>query len=254
VRELHELPSPEVSGRGAVKAMVRALSEKDRRGRIPFISVLSWGGLLRVAAALFVILCLGWGMLSLSARAVPGDLLYPVKLLTEKARFYLTFDPKNRVELRVVFSEERLREMREKYRSRKEIDTTLIARMLREAEKALEESAELPDASRGIMISRVGFLTAYQNQVLRHLEQNVAPDDKKRIAHYSNLCNERCRWMHDMMLDMGMRCPCCDADKPGSSCRSDECLCPPADKVRRWMKKYPARCGNSSPCRCRGGR
>jgi hypothetical protein len=65
-------------------------------------------------AALIIILVLIFGGLSsavVSAQALPGDSLYPVKLITEQTRLFLTKDPTNRLKLEQSYDQERRQEV-----------------------------------------------------------------------------------------------------------------------------------------------
>lgn len=67
-------------------------------------------GLWKVAAAILVMFAIGWGTVTASAEAMPGDLLYPIKAFTERAKFFLVVNQERKAELRIVFSAERLKE------------------------------------------------------------------------------------------------------------------------------------------------
>lgn len=60
-----------------------------------------------------VILAGGFGAVTASAKAIPGDPLYSLKLVTEQTRLLLTRDPAHRLDLEQTFEEERAEEIRE---------------------------------------------------------------------------------------------------------------------------------------------
>jgi len=249
VKQLESLPSPQVSVRGLMRTMAHLAEDQVSRARASIFGWLSRSALLRAAAVLFVVLFAGWGTVNVSATAVPGDLLYPVKLLTEKAKFYLTLNPSDRVELRVVFSEERLKEALRKYYRGEGVDTDLLRDMLVEAERALEESVKLPDDRRGVLLAKMGFLSAYQNQVLAGLEQQAPPEQRELIVPYRELCAKRCRWMRDMFRDTGIRHPCWEGNEPAGP--EPHTIAPPVEKMQRWMKSCPKWKGGHHGCRKR---
>jgi len=198
--ELGALPEPEVSVPGLMRSLTHLLREEPEarpaRRKIRFFS----GAVLARAAAIFLCVgLLGWGAVAASQTALPGDLLYPVKLLTERARFVLTIDKEARAELRIVFSEKRLMEAVRKHREGGGLDKDLLRAMLDEAERALDAGPGLPEASRGLLYSRVAYLSDFQKSVLEQLKRRVASDEQKTLAPFIDACDQRCGRMCEMM-------------------------------------------------------
>ena len=95
--------------------LTKFLSEakKVRRPQKPVRSSL----LPRLSFAFLVVLAIlflgGYGVVTASARTVPGDPLYPVKISVENTQLRLVRDPIKRLELEENFEEERLSEIEE---------------------------------------------------------------------------------------------------------------------------------------------
>lgn len=67
---------------------------------------------IAVGAVAFVVLLGGWsGMVNASFGAVPGDVLYPVKIASEQAQLALTFGDEDKAKLHVEFASRRLQEV-----------------------------------------------------------------------------------------------------------------------------------------------
>ena len=197
--ELEALPGPEPSASAMMNTLVRLSLRGGEAPTAPKPRLFSRPVLARAAAIFVCVLLLGWGTVAASSGAMPGDLLYPVKLLTERVQFFLTVTPEARAELRIVFSEERLKEAVKRHQADGKIDRDLLRAMLNEAERALDAGAELPDASRGLLFSRVAYLSDRQKGILEELKARVGPDEQQALAPFIEACDEQCGRMCEMM-------------------------------------------------------
>ncbi len=202
--DLAGLPAPSTSVRGLMAALARATAEQEAAAAQPPRRRVRWFSrsvLLRAAAMLLAVLLIGWGSVSASASAVPGDWLYPIKLFTERAKFILTVNPEDKAELRITFSEERLKEAVEKHQRGGGIDKELLQAMLDEAKAALDVAPGLPDASRRLLLSRAAYLSQFQRKTLKDLEKRAAPEERKTLAPFMDACMRRCNWMRKRGTD-----------------------------------------------------
>src|SRR3989304_489977 len=85
------------------------------------------------ALSSFLFFAVIFSAVTVSANSLPGDILYPLKLVTEKVNFLLTFDSYGKAELRLNFSDKRLNELVEVFQQSNTLDTTLLKDMLDEA-------------------------------------------------------------------------------------------------------------------------
>lgn len=193
--ELQRLPEPGASVGGVARAMAKLSGQQTNtksytdRGRI---ALLSGPVLARAAAVVLIVFLAGWTTIASSAQALPGDLLYPVKLFSERVRFYLAINEESKAELRVVFSEERVKELVKSYSNGEGLDKTLLAAMLNEAQMALDAGPELPAVSRDLLNWRVAFLSKFQKHTLEQIEKRANPKEKQDLKAYLDICCRRC--------------------------------------------------------------
>jgi hypothetical protein len=140
--------------------------------------------------AALVLVVLGASAVELSARTVPGQFLYPIKILTEKARFALTSDPDERVELRITFSEMRLDEVVKSLREGQGADRKLVSAMIEEARAALDDASKLPESKSSAYKARIVSLEATQKDRLRSVEVLAPPDRRQDVAQAIRMCDD----------------------------------------------------------------
>ncbi len=200
--ELERLPDPTLSTAAMIRTIARLAAEravKDIPPKARRIRLLSLSVLTRVAAILLVILGLGWGATAASASAVPGDLLYPIKLLTERVEFFLTINPEEKAELRIAFSDRRLREAIKQHARGGGIDQEVLKAMLEEARMAAEATPDLPEATANLLAARVANMSEFQKRTLGQLNSKATPEERQSLAPFMDMCNRRCNWMRQMM-------------------------------------------------------
>lgn len=205
VREVSGLAETTAPGASeALLRMGRELERKERRKAETFRSKWGWlrgPGWAKAAIAGFVMLLLGASSVELSARTVPGNFLYPVKIITERVRFALTSDPQERVELRLTFSERRLSEIVKTLREGRGADRELVAAMLKEAEAAIATAEKLPESESAAYRSRVASLEELQKDRLRSVERMVPPDRRTHVAEAIRMCDDGWTRMRETMCD-----------------------------------------------------
>ncbi len=160
---------------------------------------------VKAAVAGVVMLVLGASSVELSARTVPGNFLYPVKILTERVRFALTSNPEERVELRLTFSERRLSEVVKTLKEGKGADRELIAEMLDEAKAALTAADKLPAAQSSAYKAQIASLERVQKDRLRAVETMVPAERRSAVTEAIGMCDAGWAGMREMMSGMHMR-------------------------------------------------
>ena len=159
-----------------------------------------WGSAWAKAVfAALVLVVLGASAVELSARTVPGNFLYPVKILTERVRFALTADPEERVELRLTFSERRLSEVVKALQEGHGADKELVGAMLDEARAALDDAAKLPESKSSAYKTRIASLEGIQKERLRSVEGWIPPDRRGDVAQAIRMCDDGWARMREMM-------------------------------------------------------
>ena len=186
-------PGDDPKMRGLLRAQTRALAEQ--RASRPKITLFNRPVLVRAAALLLVVLALTWGTTTASAGAVPGEWLYPVKLMTERVKFLLTVNDDEKAELRLIFAEERLNEAVAKYNRGQGIDRKLLGEMLETARRALAEGEEIPEAKRPLLVSRARHLSRHHHDMLERMKERATPEQRRELEPYIQKCRRRHQWM-----------------------------------------------------------
>lgn len=171
-----------------------------KRKSFSFFNVFQKPKLAWALGTALILFFISLGATTLSANSVPGDILYPLKLVTEKIKFLLTFDSYGKAELRLNFSDERLNELVEVLQQSNTLDTTLLKDMLDEAKLALEEN-EIPVEKASILTAKLNHISAYQKNVLENIRPNIQSSERKIVDEAINMCGMRSRWMRRMMND-----------------------------------------------------
>ncbi len=223
--ELQKLPEPSASTSGLIRTMAKlSIQHAETKTTVKRrkVTIFSRAVFVRVAAIVLIVFVAGWTTVTSSAQSLPGDMLYPIKLFTERVRFFLTINHEDKAELRIVFSEERLKELIKKHRKGGGIDRELLIAMLEEAKLAVEAGPELSEVSRGLLISRAAYLSEFQGKTLEQLKKHASPVEQEELMPFVDMCQRRSNWMREMMGDT-------DSEPMG----------PPAKMMQQWMKMCP---------------
>lgn len=210
VLNIESLPKPEPSPDALYTTLLRigqCVSEKRIWPKWNLDWLFSPRYVLTKAIAIILIFSLiFWSVGIASTQALPGDLLYPFKLVTERVNFILTIDPEGKAELRLNFSERRLKELLSRYRKEGVIDKELISAMLDEAKLALDNISYLPKEKQPLFYSKVNYFNTYQKETLQSIQPYVQDTQKPYIDRAIEVCSKRHEWMQKMMKQ-GMYCP-----------------------------------------------
>lgn len=147
----------------------------------------------------FIMLFFFTGLTFISNNSIPGDFLYPAKLTTEKVNFFLSFDSERKAELRLRFSDERLREMVRVLERQGTLDKEILRRMLDEANLALEEGKRLPDQRAVLFQVRFDHFNAYQKETLERIRGKIPPTDQEAVDEAIETCRNRMQRMMQRM-------------------------------------------------------
>jgi len=195
-----EIPEAIVTSQRDVKGFAAPMKKRKSFSilsrRYPFGNVFRRPKLVWALSS-FLFFAVIFGAVTVSANSVPGDILYPLKLVTEKVNFLLTFDSYGKAELRLNFSDKRLNELVEVFQQSNTLDTTLLKDMLDEAKLALEEN-EIPVEKASILTAKLNHISAYQKTVLENIRPAVQTSDRRIVDEAINMCNMRSGWMRRM--------------------------------------------------------
>lgn len=208
---LEAAPKPEPGANAVYLALIeagKALPERKAPGAGFLPSWLFQPRLVftRAMASILIFALLSWSTIEVSAGALPGDLLYPVKLATEQITLALTLKPEGKAELRLTFSEQRMRELLARYHKDGRIDAGLIKEMLDEAKRAVDRISALPKEKQALFYSKVIHFNDYQKETLQTLQPQVSGEQRKYIDDAIEDCSSRGEWMRNME-GQGKYCP-----------------------------------------------
>jgi hypothetical protein len=131
---------------------------------------------LGLVMALFV--ASAWSV-SASASSLPGEALYPVKLVTEKARLAITFRQESQARLHLTFAERRLAEMEALFAQNRVVEESLVSDLATETELALEAIEQMSAAHKEKVGTKLLALTERQQGVLTFVQAR-APEEAQR--------------------------------------------------------------------------
>jgi hypothetical protein len=127
------------------------------------------------------------GGVVLAADDLPGDFLYPVKLLSEDVRLALTFDPADKAELEMAFVALRVQEMARLAQQGDEVPAAVVARMTRQMEQCMVEIANARPEEAPALLERVMERTRLQQQVLEGAATGSSAETQSRLREASQL-------------------------------------------------------------------
>lgn len=216
-KDIEGSPLPRPSDSAISSCLIKigeALLQKKRvrKTKLPRLLYLPSAAWARALAFALILIFISWGVVNLSADSIPGNILYPIKLKLEKVKFFLTVNPKDKIELRLIFSEERMQELIKHLDKKGELSTQLLKAMLDEASLALENVSKLPEEERMVYFSKLEHLNAYQKDVLEELRPKVKTLQKEELDNAIKMCGNRMEWMDKMRrkeVPPGKWGPCC---------------------------------------------
>jgi hypothetical protein len=127
--------------------------------------MLAYKALAAVLAVVVAIAGMGSGVV-LAADALPGDFLYPVKLLSEDVRLALTSGPSARAELGMAFVDLRVQEMTRLAQQGEQVRQAEVDRMTRQMEQVMVEIAKSQPEEAPALLARLIERTRLHQQVL----------------------------------------------------------------------------------------
>lgn len=225
-RELEALPAPAPSTRAMMSVLARAFAQQPappapaRKPRLFLFRPSLW---VRVAAVLFVAVAAGWGTVSLTSSAVPGDLVYPIKMLVEDVRYRLAVRPEGKADLHITFADERLKEFLTKHQQGRGVDKQLLQQMLSHTYLALETGAEVPDLERGALIERLSGACRFQMRALQSVSNGLSSDERRLLDPFIQASAKQCECLHAMK-------GC------GANCVPTQ---PSVEGLQGWLARFP---------------
>ncbi len=195
-------PRPEFRqvAKARLLSALAARGEKKERRRVPF-----WSWQRRWAVAIAVVLALflaGGGTVAASSDSLPGDVLYPVKMATEKVQAFFTFGDEAKANLHIKFAERRIKEIESLAERGRSISQSVLKVMSDETGRAID-LVERNKSLKEEMVAKLVGLTSNQEMVLVRLAEKVPPNAGLRLQE----ALERSKDAHDRAVILRDRLP-----------------------------------------------
>jgi hypothetical protein len=153
--------------------------------------MLAYKVLAAVMAVVVAVAGMG-GSVLLAADSLPGQLLYPVKLISEDVSLALTLDPASRAELALDYASERVQEMERLLQRGEDVPDSVVARLTRQMEQAMVEIARSRPEEVPALLERVTERTRIDQQALDDAAAGVGEETQARL-HEASQVMERAR-------------------------------------------------------------
>jgi hypothetical protein len=194
-QEITDLPKPEPDV-NAFKAVIdktrRSAGAQGARKRFSLRRLIIQNTLLvRAVGVVVLIFLVGTTTVSLSARSLPGDLLYPVKKLTEDVQYFLTVDALGRARLHVRFADRRTYELSCLLQKKAPINQDLLAEMLSETKSAIDCTDFLDDETAAEIAGHLDACNHHQMELLEETKQSECDFDIRAIEEAIKTCIEQ---------------------------------------------------------------
>lgn len=173
---------------------------------------------VRGFALTLIIVFIAWGTSNVSAGSVPGDPLYLIKLITEKVKYFLTVNPEGQVELRIVFSEARSKELLSNFNKEGRINMETMDAMLKEAETSFNLVAKLQPKQQEIYLAKLQDLNDYQKDILNNIREKSPEDQKSKIDDAICQCNQYSQLLQKAQSN-GVMCGLCKEGHKTCRCK-----------------------------------
>jgi len=205
-RDIENIPLPQVREEAVASCLTKANMALESQRKLAWrakLPKLQWPRLsyfqspawAKALAFVFIVILISWSTVSLSGDSIPGNLLYPVKLTTERVRFYLTTDPEGKAELRLTYSEERMQELVRYLDEKGELNTKVLKAMLDEAALTVDHISRLPKDKAMVCCLKLEHLCAYHKDVLASLKSRVPSSQRQELDNAIQACHHRMDWM-----------------------------------------------------------
>lgn len=203
-QSLEHFPKPEPTLGAISKALIGVgidiASYRERRSQSIFARIFRQPKVAWALGPIFGILLLV-SVTTIATSSVPGGVFYPVKLATEKVKFLLSFDAERKAELRLTFSDERLKEMTKLLQRTGALDENLLKSMLDEAKSALDDANRLPEQQAALFQVKFNHTNAYQKESLEQLRPKVPSPEQETVDKAIDVCRNRMQWMMKRMRE-----------------------------------------------------
>lgn len=201
---LTDLPAPEPSEHAVAETLrrVRAVAGVKQKRLFILKPLIAWQPtFVRAAAVVVLIIAAIWTTTSLSAHSLPGEPLYPVKLLTERVEYSVAFNPHRKALLHLRFADRRTEEFTGIFKPGEKIDPRLINAMLNEMQSAFQYAGQCSERRCAVLMQSVAEYNTYQRHVLEAVRARACDCDHEVLDKAISVCHERHLCLECMQTD-----------------------------------------------------
>lgn len=216
VKGIESIPKPQPRPEAVAEMFARLsgiAAQQGTRRRFFLIDALLARGpvLVKAFAVVLLVTLIGWTTVLLSAKSLPGDMLYPIKTFSERIQYFLTINPQGKAELHLVFAGKRTDEFVRTLKPGEKLNRGLLMRMLEETRMAFDNATELSQEQSLLLYEKLRICNERQMTILAQCEDNVCQCDKEFIGQAINTCLEQrecidCKMYPDSTMEL--QCPC----------------------------------------------
>jgi hypothetical protein len=200
-------PKPDPSAVNTIVSKVKkSLAGAQTRERFSlWRSIIQHPVAVRTVAIVVMLLVVVITTVSLSARSLPGDLLYSVKKLTEDVQFLLTVDTEGRARLHIRFADERTYELSCLLEKKARIDEEHFAAMLQEIRAAIDCTEFLDDETTAEIADHLAKCNHHQMAMLEETKQSECDFDLQALEEAIKTCIEHHNCIENMKEGNGQQ-------------------------------------------------
>jgi len=186
------LPVPEPDTAAVQATIRRARSSVVEPQRFSLRRVFKLGIVpVRILAVVFFMFIFEVTTVSVSAKSLPGHLLYPVKRLAEGVQHFLTVDSEGRARIHIILADRRTYEFACLPKTDVKVNQYLLAEMLQEIEHALQHVGGMGDESAARLVDQIFECHLYQMQVLEDTKDSACDCNIHAIEEAIKGCLEQ---------------------------------------------------------------
>ncbi len=216
-RRMNKMPKPAPEEDSIARTIIQAKAILEKEKRVPFFKrfFILQPTFIRAFAIVLLIIAIIGGSLSISARSMPGELLYPVKRFSERIYYALTFDKDGRIELHIKFADRRAGELSYTFNRNKRVDERLLNSMLEETELAYNLIESVNEEKAFKLYKNIADINDAQIKILKDIKNFACVCDTVLINRALDICQKRCRCLENRLKSGDNVSPCPEC---GDSC------------------------------------
>ena len=232
----HNVESPRPNGEALTTALSVLEESKESNGK----KIIFPRFIYKMVASFVVVLSLFWSLNLAAKNTVPGDPLYFIKRLSEKIEYMITPTADGKVELRLTFSQKRMKELLKKTKTGELTDLELVYEMLDEVRYSLEHISGLSPEKKEALLNRSRSITKKHAEVIKEIAENSPAPLKDELLKAEKICCCRDKWFSSLEGKSIFTKSTCSCAPGACSCTPGTCSCAPSDKeLMTKLKSFP---------------